>query len=129
MKTQLRFEELGMFILGVLLFTTLEYSWWVFLLLIPAPDISMAGYLLNKRMGAALYNFFHHKGIAVAVYLSGRLLAVSPLMLAGIILFAHASIDRIFGYGLKYPDAFTHTHLGWIGKDTAANKGHQPINH
>jgi hypothetical protein len=29
-------------------------------------------------------------------------------------------MDRIFGYGLKYPDAFQHTHLGWIG---GAKKG------
>ena len=24
-------------------------------------------------------------------------------------------MDRMFGYGLKYDDAFKHTHLGWIG--------------
>jgi GNAT superfamily N-acetyltransferase len=30
------------------------------------------------------------------------------------------TIDRVFGYGLKYPDAFQHTHLGWIGQ----RKGH-----
>jgi hypothetical protein len=28
-------------------------------------------------------------------------------------------MDRLFGYGLKYPDAFTHTHLGTIGKSKA----------
>lgn len=36
-------------------------------------------------------------------------------MLAGVILFAHASMDRIFGYGLKYADDFKHTHLQEIG--------------
>jgi uncharacterized protein YbjT (DUF2867 family) len=25
-------------------------------------------------------------------------------------------MDRVLGYGLKYPDAFKHTHLGTIGK-------------
>jgi hypothetical protein len=25
-------------------------------------------------------------------------------------------MDRILGYGLKYPDAFQHTHLGIIGQ-------------
>ena len=29
----------------------------------------------------------------------------------------HVGVDRALGYGLKMPDAFTHTHLGWIGKD------------
>ncbi len=27
----------------------------------------------------------------------------------------NASLDRLFGFGLKYPDQFKHTHLGWIG--------------
>jgi hypothetical protein len=38
------------------------------------------------------------------------------LQLAGIILFTHSSMDRVFGYGLKYPDSFNNTHLGPIGK-------------
>ena len=38
------------------------------------------------------------------------------LLLAAIILFGHASMDRMFGYGLKFGDHFQHTHLGWIGK-------------
>jgi hypothetical protein len=29
----------------------------------------------------------------------------------------HIGVDRALGYGLKLSDAFTHTHLGWIGKD------------
>ncbi|MFL0711613.1 MAG: DUF4260 family protein [Microcella pacifica] len=29
----------------------------------------------------------------------------------------HVAVDRALGYGLKRPDAFTHTHLGWIGRD------------
>jgi hypothetical protein len=31
-------------------------------------------------------------------------------------LFCHSSLDRVLGYGLKYPDAFQNTHLGRIGK-------------
>ena len=34
-----------------------------------------------------------------------------------IILFAHISMDRIFGYGLKFNDSFFNTHLGKIGKN------------
>lgn len=36
--------------------------------------------------------------------------------LAGAILFAHSSLDRILGYGLKHFDSFRNTHLGTIGK-------------
>jgi hypothetical protein len=46
----------------------------------------------------------------------GIILAHQPLQLAGLILFGHSSMDRVMGYGLKYPDAFQHTHLGMIGK-------------
>ncbi|MCB0470359.1 MAG: DUF4260 family protein, partial [Flavobacteriaceae bacterium] len=34
------------------------------------------------------------------------------VMLIGVILFSHASMDRIFGYGLKYYKGFKYTHLG-----------------
>lgn len=121
MKKQLRLEEAGMAALGVFLFATLDYPWWVFALLILTPDISMAGYLLNNKFGAFAYNIFHHKGIALLLYLSGWWLGSSPLMLAGIILFTHAAMDRILGYGLKFPDDFKHTHLGWIGNKRTTN--------
>jgi hypothetical protein len=42
-------------------------------------------------------------------------------MLAGIILFAHSSMDRLFGYGLKYFTGFSDTHLGKIGKEMKTN--------
>lgn len=118
MKYQLRLEEVGMFVLGMLLFASLDYAWWIFLVLILVPDISMAGYLVNNRIGAVLYNFFHHKGVAICVYAVGFWLQSSVLMLSGVILFAHASMDRILGYGLKYPESFKHTHLGRIGGNT-----------
>jgi hypothetical protein len=41
------------------------------------------------------------------------------LALAGVIIFAHSSLDRALGYGLKFSDSFTNTHLGRIGR--AAN--------
>ena len=78
------------------------------------PDLNMIGYAVNTRIGAATYNFAHHKAVAITVLLSGWYLSNSGVELVGIILFGHASLDRIFGYGLKYPDAFKHTHLGQL---------------
>ena len=43
-------------------------------------------------------------------------------VLAGVILMAHASFDRTLGHGLRYRDAFSHTHMGWIGCQ-GADKG------
>ncbi|HVF95685.1 MAG TPA: DUF4260 domain-containing protein, partial [Flavisolibacter sp.] len=77
-----------------------------------APDISMLGYLLNARTGAALYNLFHHKGIAVVIAAAGFWFKIEALIALGTLLFAHASFDRIMGYGLKYETGFKDTHLG-----------------
>lgn len=106
-----------MFILGLALFNTLEYTWWVFPAALLLPDISMAGYLLGNHIGAYVYNLFHHKGMAVLVYATGFMSGVQVLMLTGIILFSHASLDRVLGYGLKYTDSFQHTHMGRIGNN------------
>ena len=76
----------------------------------------MLGYLINSRIGAATYNIFHHKGIAIGVMLAGYYLSMPILSLVGIILFSHSAMDRMFGYGLKFADSFNNTHLGTIGK-------------
>ena len=115
MKDIIKLEELGMFALSIFLFTLLGYEWWLYVLLILAPDISMLGYLVNPKTGAVLYNIFHHKGLAIAIYLAGTYTFSPVLLITGIIMFGHSSIDRVLGYGLKYADAFKHTHLGVIG--------------
>ncbi|MAB48326.1 MAG: hypothetical protein CMC05_06820 [Flavobacteriaceae bacterium] len=117
MKTTLKLEELGMFVLGIFLFTQLSYAWWWFLVLILLPDIGMLGYFINTKVGALTYNIFHHKGLAVIIYLIGIYFDMELLKLIGIILFSHASLDRIFGYGLKFKDNFKNTHLGEIGNN------------
>src|SRR5690606_22203434 len=116
MRLLLRSEEVMMFLLGIYLFSLLDYSWWWFFGLILAPDIGMLGYLMGNKIGAIGYNLFHHKGLALVIYLMGIYLSVSLCQLIGVILFSHASLDRIFGYGLKYDKGFKFTHLGEIGK-------------
>lgn len=116
MKTSLKLEEALMFALGIYLFNFLDYEWWWFFVLILVPDIGMLGYLLGNRIGAFTYNIFHHKGLAIAVYLIGVYLSLPLLQLTGVILFSHASMDRIFGYGLKYNKGFKYTHLGELSK-------------
>lgn len=116
MKNVLRLEELGMFLTSFLLFLQMDIAWWWFLILLLLPDVSMIGYLLGNKTGAILYNIFHHKGIAFLLMVSGYYLDLDILYISGIMLFAHASMDRIFGYGLKYQSGFKFTHLGEIGK-------------
>ena len=116
MKTVIKLEEIGMFLFGIYLFSLLNYAWWWFFVLILAPDIAMIGYLFGNKMGSISYNVFHHKGIAILIYLMGIYVQNSLLQLIGIILFSHASLDRMLGYGLKYKTGFKFTHLGEIGK-------------
>jgi hypothetical protein len=116
MDKLLKLEEAAQFALAVWLFTQLPYAWWVFPACLLLPDISMLAYLFNPAVGARVYNLFHHKLTGVIIFFIGVWLEHPLLSLAGVILFAHAAMDRIFGYGLKYPDDFKHTHLGWIGK-------------
>ncbi|MBP7961093.1 MAG: DUF4260 domain-containing protein [Caldilineaceae bacterium] len=123
MPTLIKLESLALFVLGIFLFSTLDYAWWWFPVLLLTPDLSMIGYVAGSKIGAALYNVVHHKGVGIGIYILGALMSSQLAMLIGVILFAHSAFDRIFGYGLKYTDAFQHTHLGWIGKNA---KGEQP---
>jgi hypothetical protein len=118
MKTTLKLEEFALFLLGIFLFVQLPFAWWWFLVLILAPDIGMVGYLFGNKAGAISYNIFHHRGIAVVVYLAGIYLHSDVTQLMGIILFSHAAMDRMFGYGLKYEKGFKFTHLGEIGDNS-----------
>jgi len=122
MKKLLQFEEFALLVVGVLFFSTLGYSWWTFWGLLLAPDIGMLGYLINSKVGAASYNLLHHRGIAVVVGLIGFTASIPLLTLAGTILFTHAAMDRLLGYGLKYSDNFAHTHLGMIGRKSSESK-------
>jgi hypothetical protein len=115
MKNLLKLEELSLLLLAIYLFSRLDYAWWWFAVLFLAPDLGMIGYAAGPRVGALTYNLLHHKGVAIGCYLIGVMSGSQLLQLVGLIMLAHASFDRILGYGLKYADAFTHTHLGMIG--------------
>jgi hypothetical protein len=101
---------------AVLLLSLFSYhwshaSWLLFAVLFLVPDVSMIGYLVNTRVGSIAYN-------AVHTY-------IGPLILAGwsfwvgshialwifLIWTAHIGMDRMLGFGLKYPTRFKDTHL------------------
>jgi hypothetical protein len=119
MKTLIKIEELLLAVLSFYLFLALDYAWWWFFILFLTPDLSMLGYLLGPKVGAGTYNLAHHKGMASALFVIGGYLQVPWLQLVGLIILSHSSLDRVLGYGLKYTDAFHHTHLGRIGRASA----------
>lgn len=118
MKNILKLEELAEFILGIFIFSRLDFAWWYFPLVLLTPDIGMLGYLVNPKIGAWSYNLFHHKALAIMILVFGFIQHNQLIMLIGTILFSHAAFDRTMGYGLKYEDNFSNTHLGKIGKSS-----------
>ncbi len=116
MKNIIKLEEAAMFGLSIYILVSFDARWWWYLVLVIGPDISMLGYMAGNKAGAACYNLFHHKGVAVAVFVVGLLLPHVLFQVIGIVLFGHSSMDRLFGYGLKKNEGFKYTHLGIIGK-------------
>lgn len=118
MKTVLKLEEAAMTAVAIYFLSiySLGLPAWVWVLLFFAPDVSMLGYLVNNKAGAFLYNLFHHKGVALLLVAAGYYFETEVVLATGILLFAHASFDRIWGYGLKYLTGFKHTHLGSLEK-------------
>lgn len=123
MNIIIKIEEIAKFILAYILTMYIGFAWWVFLVWLFVPDLSMIGYTINTKVGAWLYNLFHHQALSIAVGLSGIFLGSLELQLAGLVLFGHSAFDRSLGYGLKYNDDFKNTHLGWIGKKKGSNPG------
>ncbi|MHA4842781.1 DUF4260 domain-containing protein [Flavitalea antarctica] len=124
MKTLLKLEELAMAAISIYFLSlyNLGLPAWIWFLLFFAPDIGMLGYLVNERIGAFSYNLFHHKGIAILVFALGYFMGIEMLVAVGILLYAHASFDRMFGYGLKLNSGFKDTHLGSLEKKTISTE-------
>ena len=116
-RTLLRLEGAALAAACMVFYSYFEGSWWMFAILLLAPDLSFLGYLAGPRAGAAAYNAAH---AAIIPMLLGIFAMVMPSALAmhlSLIWCAHIGIDRALGYGLKYDAGFTFTHLGRIGRD------------
>jgi hypothetical protein len=93
------------------------WPWWLFFVLLLAPDLSMMGYLAGPRVGGIAYNLAHtFIGPAALIAWAWAGGPVAALALGSVWL-AHVGMDHAFGYGLKLKDGFEHTHLGRIGRD------------
>jgi len=112
----LRAEGAAALVVAALAYRATGASWWLFAGLFLVPDISMLGYLANRRLGAALYNLGHSYLSPAALALFGWWQDTPGLYGPALIWVAHIGFDRMLGYGLKYGAAFGATHLGWRGK-------------
>jgi hypothetical protein len=108
----LRVEGAALLAVSVLLYWVSGGSWLMFALLLLAPDLSMLGYFGGPRVGAAVYNVFHAYPLPAALGAFGLLGGSAVALGVALIWFAHIGVDRLLGYGLKYPAGFEGTHLG-----------------
>ena len=112
----LRLEGLALVAASVGLYVAAGADWVTFVIFLILPDLSIAAYLRGPGVGAVVYNAVHNWALAGALIALGFLLGQSLLFDAGAALTAHVGLDRLLGYGLKYPTRFQDTHLGWIGR-------------
>ena len=107
----LHLEGASVLILSLLSYHWSQGSWLQFALLILMTDLSMLGYAANIRAGAITYNTVHtYVGLLVLAgysFASNRHATVS----LSLIWIAHIGLDRMLGFGLKYPTRFNETHL------------------
>ena len=112
----LRLEGLAVLVGAVVAYQAIGASWVLFALVLLLPDLSIIGYVAGARTGAVAYNAVHTyigpAGLAALAYLEVAPLAW-PICL---IWMAHIGMDRVLGFGLKFPSAFKDTHLGTVGR-------------
>jgi hypothetical protein len=111
-----RFEWVTVAALAIVCYAMAGFSWWLFVLLVLAPDLSMLGYLAGPRVGAVTYNALHVLIAPLVLLLAAALLGAPVTTAVALIWIAHIAIDRALGYGLKLPTGFQDTHLGRIGR-------------
>jgi hypothetical protein len=107
----LRLEGLAIAVAAVLLYADGDHSWWLFALLVLAPDVSFLGYAGGPNLGAAAYNLVHNLVLPVALGCAGLLWDSEPAVAVALIWLTHIGVDRLIGYGLKYPTSFKDSHL------------------
>ena len=96
---------------ALVLYVQEEFGLVLLLVLALAPDVAFLGYLAGPRAGAAAYNALHTTVGPLVLGVAGVLADTDLAVRLALIWLAHIGIDRLLGYGLKYPDRFRETHL------------------
>jgi len=107
----LRLEAIVTIGVGLALWGTTGGSWLVLGLLLLAPDLAMVGYAAGPRIGAFAYDLSHNLALPGAAVAVGLVAGAPWLVFVGALVVVHVGIDRLLGYGLKYPSGFRDTHL------------------
>ena len=107
----LHLEGLAVLVAALALYFDAGYGWALLLVLFLAPDLSVIGYAGGPAVGALTYNAVHTPVGPIALALVGVLGDAETATQIALIWLAHIGLDRLLGYGLKYPSGFKDTHL------------------
>jgi hypothetical protein len=107
----LRVEGLAVLGAALVLYFDLDYSILALVLLFLVPDLSLLGYLGGPAVGALAYNTVHTYVGPLVLAAIGVLGNTDVAIQMALIWSAHIGIDRLLGFGLKYPSSFKGTHL------------------
>jgi hypothetical protein len=110
----IKIEEATILMASLALYNHLHASWLLFAILFLTPDLFMLGYLINPGIGSATYNLAHTLILPVTLALIAYTTHHELLTAIAIIWITHIALDRLLGYGLKYPTFFKDTHLQHI---------------
>ena len=107
----LRSEGVALLALAAILYGRHGRSWWLFVALLPAPDLGLLGNLWSRRAGAVAHDLTHTYLPPVALGAVGVLTSSGLAVALALVWFAHIGMDRALGLGLQYPDGSGCTHL------------------
>lgn len=110
-KKILHLEGLAVLIASLYFYHATNGNWWLFALLLLTPDLSMIGYLKDKKLGAITYNLVHNYVLAIFLVFLTLIFKNDLFIYLSLILTAHIGMDRMLGFGLKYKSNFKDTHL------------------
>jgi hypothetical protein len=110
-RVLLHVEGAAVAIASVVLYFNADYPWWLLVVLVLAPDLSMVGYAAGPIVGAAAYDVAHTYTLPIVLGTIGVVAGAETAVQVSLIWLTHIGVDRAIGYGLKYPSGFKDTHL------------------
>ena len=107
----LRSEGVALLVMAILLYGWYGRSWWLFVALLPAPDLGLLGNLRSRQAGAVAYDLTHTSLPPTTLALVGIVTRAGRAVALARVWFAPIGMDRTLGLGLEYPDGSGRTHL------------------
>ena len=107
----LQAEGAVVFAASLALYIDADFSIVALVVLFLAPDLAFVVFLLSPKAGAIAYDLMHIEVWPVLLGTLGVLVDERLPIQIALIWLAHIGLDRMLGYGLRYPTAPAESHL------------------